>query len=48
MTWTNRDTGESETHSIGNVFVMIGAEPNTDRLSKPEGQAGITDVADQR
>ena len=32
VTWTNRDTGGSETHSIGNVFVMIGAEPNTDWL----------------
>ncbi len=32
VTWTNRDTGESETHCIGNVFVMIGAEPNTDWL----------------
>ena len=32
MTWTNRNTGGSETHSIGNVFVMIGAEPNTDWL----------------
>ena len=32
VTWTSRDTGESETRSIGNVFVMIGAEPNTDWL----------------
>ena len=32
VTWTNRDTGESETRSISNVFVMIGAEPNTDWL----------------
>ena len=32
VTWTSRDSGESETHSIGNVFVMIGAEPNTDWL----------------
>ena len=31
-TWTNRDTGASETAAIGNVFVMIGAEPNTDWL----------------
>ena len=31
-TWTNRDTGASETRIIGNVFVMIGAEPNTDWL----------------
>ena len=32
VTWTDRDTGDSETHSVGNVFVMIGAEPNTDWL----------------
>ena len=32
VTWTNRDSGESEKHRIGNVFVMIGAEPNTDWL----------------
>jgi thioredoxin reductase (NADPH) len=32
VTWTNRDTGESETRRIGNIFVMIGAEPNTDWL----------------
>jgi thioredoxin reductase (NADPH) len=32
VTWANRDNGESQTHSIGNVFVMIGAEPNTDWL----------------
>lgn len=29
VTWTNRDTGERETRDIGNLFVMIGAEPNT-------------------
>ena len=29
VTWTNRRTGTSETRRIGNVFVMIGAEPNT-------------------
>ena len=33
VTWRNRDTGESETRAIGNVFVMIGAEPNTDWLN---------------
>jgi thioredoxin reductase (NADPH) len=32
VTWTNRQTGESETRDIANLFVMIGAEPNTDWL----------------
>ena len=32
VTWTNRQTGEAETRTIGNVFVMIGAEPNTEWL----------------
>lgn len=32
VSWTNRQTGASETRRIGNVFVMIGAEPNTDWL----------------
>ena len=32
VTWTHRKTGASETRRIGNVFVMIGAEPNTDWL----------------
>jgi thioredoxin reductase (NADPH) len=32
VTWTRRDTGASETRPVGNVFVMIGAEPNTDWL----------------
>ncbi len=32
VTWTDRGTGASETRPIGNVFVMIGAEPNTDWL----------------
>ncbi len=32
VTWTDRETGESETREIGNVFVMIGAVPNTDWL----------------
>ena len=31
-TWTRRDTGESCTQDLGNVFVMIGAEPNTSWL----------------
>ncbi len=30
--WSQRDTQASETRAIGNVFVMIGAEPNTDWL----------------
>jgi thioredoxin reductase len=32
VTWTNRASGESETRNIANVFVMIGAIPNTDWL----------------
>lgn len=32
VTWTNRKTGTSETRRIGAVFVMIGAEPNTEWL----------------
>ena len=32
VTWTNRDTGESETHDITSVFVMIGAAPNSEWL----------------
>jgi thioredoxin reductase (NADPH) len=30
--WTNRHTGVTETRAIANVFVMIGAEPNTEWL----------------
>ncbi len=29
VTWTNANTGEQQRRSIGNIFVMIGAEPNT-------------------
>lgn len=29
VTWTNRGTGAATTRDIGNVFVMIGAVPNT-------------------
>jgi thioredoxin reductase (NADPH) len=29
VSWTNRKTGETTTKSIGSVFVMIGAEPNS-------------------
>ena len=32
VTWTNRETGETQTKDIGNVFIMIGAEPNTSWL----------------
>ena len=32
VAWTNRQTGETETRPVGNLFVMIGAEPNTDWL----------------
>src|SRR5262249_38572493 len=32
VTWKNRETGMSETRPIGNVVVMIGAEPNTEWL----------------
>ncbi|MEM1412670.1 MAG: FAD-dependent oxidoreductase [Pseudomonadota bacterium] len=31
-TWHNADSGESETRDISNIFVMIGAVPNTDWL----------------
>lgn len=33
VSWTDRDTCKSQTRAIGNVFVMIGAEPNTDWLN---------------
>lgn len=29
VTWRNTKSGESETRPIGNIFVMIGAQPNT-------------------
>lgn len=32
VTWRNRDSGATETRPVCNVFVMIGAEPNTDWL----------------
>jgi thioredoxin reductase (NADPH) len=32
IAWRNRKTGEEETRPIRNLFVMIGAEPNTDWL----------------
>ena len=33
VTWTNSDTGESETRPIEHVFLMIGATPNSDWLA---------------
>jgi len=32
VTWTDRRSGAAETRRVANVFVMIGAEPNTDWL----------------
>ncbi len=32
VTWTNRTTGMSETRPVGALFVMIGADPNTEWL----------------
>ncbi|MBC8120155.1 MAG: FAD-dependent oxidoreductase [Burkholderiaceae bacterium] len=32
VTWTHRETGASQTRRVGAVFVMIGAEPNTEWL----------------
>jgi len=32
VTWTNRASDAAETKRMGNVFVMIGAQPNTDWL----------------
>jgi thioredoxin reductase (NADPH) len=37
VTWINRKTGESETRLVGNVFVMIGAAPNTEWLGECVG-----------
>lgn len=33
VTWTNRDTGETETHPIRHIFSMTGATPNTEWLA---------------
>ena len=33
VAWTDRDTGATELRDIGNVFVMIGAQPNTDWIA---------------
>ncbi|MEG3149445.1 FAD-dependent oxidoreductase [Sphingomonas sp. ZT3P38] len=32
VTWANAKTGEEQRHTISNMFVMIGAQPNTDWL----------------
>ncbi|MEO8601915.1 MAG: FAD-dependent oxidoreductase [bacterium] len=32
VTWQNRSTGLEETHAISNVFLMLGAVPNTEWL----------------
>ena len=32
IVWTDRDSGEQMPHQIENLFVMIGAQPNTDWL----------------
>lgn len=33
VSWTNRDTNEVTTRPVANLFVMIGAEPNTEWLA---------------
>ena len=33
VTWVDHQTGATETHAIGSVFVMIGAAPNTEWLA---------------
>jgi thioredoxin reductase (NADPH) len=33
ISWRNLDSGETEHHTLGNIFVMIGADPNTDWLN---------------
>jgi thioredoxin reductase (NADPH) len=33
VTWTDRESGQSETREMSNLFVMIGAEPNTEWLN---------------
>jgi thioredoxin reductase (NADPH) len=32
LTWTHRQSGEGQRHDVGALFVMIGAQPNTDWL----------------
>jgi thioredoxin reductase (NADPH) len=33
VTWTDRNTNQPETRKVANLFVMIGAEPNTEWLA---------------
>jgi thioredoxin reductase (NADPH) len=33
MRWRHLDSGEQETHDIRNLFLMTGADPNTDWLA---------------
>lgn len=33
VAWTHQESGESETLAVADMFVMIGAAPNTDRLN---------------
>ncbi len=40
VTWVDRTTGEESTHAIGNVFLMIGAAPNTEWLNGCVGLDG--------
>ncbi|WP_213981282.1 FAD-dependent oxidoreductase [Sphingomonas sp. dw_22] len=32
LRWTHRESGETQRHEVGALFVMIGAQPNTDWL----------------
>jgi thioredoxin reductase (NADPH) len=34
VTWRDRDTGQSQTRHIPNVFLMLGAAPNTEWLNR--------------
>jgi thioredoxin reductase (NADPH) len=33
VTWRNRVTAESQTRNIPNIFLMLGAAPNTEWLN---------------
>jgi thioredoxin reductase (NADPH) len=37
VTWRNNETGKTENKSIGHIFVMTGADPNTDWLGNCVG-----------
>jgi thioredoxin reductase (NADPH) len=41
VTWTDRSTGQSQTHRMANLFLMLGAVPNTEWL------AGAVDLDDR-